>query len=190
MDVELKDKQAQETQEEKPEAKEPTEEKVEQKTEPEPNPEAKEEPKPETKEDPKPETKAEDNSEELAELKRKLEEAEDLKAKLKEAESFKAQYEKAKEELAGYETSLAKIAEQKIEAIPEQFRDLVPEGTTQDKLDWLAKAEKSGLFAPKEDKSIGQSTKVNHHESNKVDMKDMTTNQKLIAGFKDFYSRK
>src|SRR5699024_11802174 len=100
--------------------------------------------------------------EELEQLRTKLEEAQTYKAKYEEAKAYKEQYEQTQEALKGYEDSLKKIAEEKIEALPEEFRGLVPEGTTQEKLDWLAKAEESGLY-----KTDRKSTRLNSsHVSN------------------------
>lgn len=174
---------------EKEPAKEPEQKEEPKDPEPTKEPKKESEKEPETKEPEKKDPKPEDNSEKLEELKRKLAEAQEYKNKYEEAAKFKSEYEKAQEELHKYESSLTKIAEQKIEALPEEYRGLVPEGNTQDKLDWLAKAEKSGLFGKKEERSIGQSTKVNHKQSAQVELKDMTPNQKLISGIKDFYSR-
>ena len=151
--------------------------------------EAEEKKAPEVTEVPTGEPEGEPKDTEKQSTDEQSEELAQLKQKLAEAEGFKTQYETAKEELHKYETSLASIAEQKINTLPEEYRGLVPEGDTQSKLDWLAKAEKSGLFGKKEEKSIGQSTKANHQESQEVEMKDMTANQKLLSGIKEFYSR-
>ena len=186
--------------EEAPESKDPeTEETTEEET-----PEVEEVPEQEEKEpEAEPETEVDENekepeaeeegteevSEELEQLRTKLEEAQTYKAKYEEAKAYKEQYEQTQEALKGYEDSLKKIAEEKIEALPEEFRGLVPEGTTQEKLDWLAKAEESGLYKTKEEKSIGSSSRMNHKESQEVDPVEMTANQKMIAGIKEFYSR-
>lgn len=145
----------------------------------------KEEPAPEPEADPEPDNSAE----ELEALRTKLEEAQAYKAKYEEAQAIKKQYEDAQNALKGYEDALGKIAEEKINALPEEFRGLVPEGSTQDKLDWLAKAEKSGLYKSKEEKSIGSSTKTNHVPSEAVDHVEMTAIQKLVSGISDHYSR-
>lgn len=134
---------------------------------------------------PEPDTSAE----ELEALRTKLEEAQAYKAKYEEAQGIKKQYEDAQNALKGYEDALGKIAEEKINALPEEFRGLVPEGNTQDKLDWLAKAEVSGLYKTKEEKSIGSSTKTNHIPSESVEHVELTAIQKLVSGISDHYSR-
>lgn len=138
---------------------------------------------------PDPNPEPETNNEELEELKIKLAEAQEYKAKYEEAQTIKQQYEDAQNALKGYEDALGKIAEEKINALPEEYRGLVPEGSTQDKLDWLAKAESSGLYKVKEEKSIGSSTKTNHIPSETVDQVELTAIQKLATGISDHYSR-
>lgn len=138
-------------------------------------------------EDPTPEPDT--SAEELEALRIKLDEAQAYKAKYEEAQGIKKQYEDAQNALKGYEDALGKIAEEKINALPEEFRGLVPEGSTQDKLDWLAKAEESGLYKSKEEKSIGSSTKTNHVPSESVEHVELTAIQKLVSGISDHYSR-
>lgn len=135
-----------------------------------------------------PEVITEPNTEELEALKVKLAEAQSYKAQYEEAQAFKEKYEKAQTELQGYEESLSKIAESKIEALPEAFKALVPEGSTQEKLDWLAKAEASGVLITKEVKSIGGSAKTNQREP--MDLEEMSATQKMVAGIKEHYARK
>lgn len=136
-----------------------------------------------------PEPEPDTSAEELEALRTKLAEAQAYKTKYEEAQGIKKQYEDAQNALKGYEDALGKIAEEKINALPEEFRGLVPEGTTQDKLDWLAKAEESGLYKTKEEKSIGSSTKTNHVPSESVEHVELTAIQKLVSGISDHYSR-
>ena len=142
-----------------------------------------------TQEEPEAEPEPDTSAEELEALRKKLAEAQAYKTKYEEAQAIKKQYEDAQNALKGYEDALGKIAEEKINALPEEFRGLVPEGSTQDKLDWLAKAEESGLYKSKEEKSIGSSTKTNHVPSETVEHVELTAIQKLVSGISDHYSR-
>lgn len=128
-------------------------------------------------------------TEEMEELQRKLTEALSYKEKYEEAEGFKSKYEETQESLKGHEQTLEKIAQAKVEQIPEEFRELVPEGTTQERLEWISKAEASGLFGKPEPKSIGSSSRTNDHESSGQKAEDMTAIQKLASGIKDFYTK-
>ena len=139
--------------------------------------------------EPEPDPDKDTSAEELEALRTKLAEAQAYKTKYEEAQGIKKQYEDAQNALKGYEDALGKIAEEKINALPEEFRGLVPEGSTQDKLDWLAKAEESGLYKSKEEKSIGSSTKTNHVPSETVEHVELTAIQKLVSGISDHYSR-
>lgn len=127
-------------------------------------------------------------TEEMGELQRKLTEALSYKEKYEEAEGFKAKYETTQESLKGHEQTLEKIAQSKVEQIPEEYRNLVPEGTTQERLEWISKAESSGLFGKPEPKSIGNSSRVNDPNSTGQKAEEMTAIQKLTSGIKDFYT--
>jgi len=72
------------------------------------------------------------------------------KKQLEEANNFKALYEKAQAEITGLkpkaealtemEKSLTSVLEAQVKELPEQFRDIVPDGmTVQAKLEWLSK---------------------------------------------------
>lgn len=173
----------------KEEPEDTKEDKVDQGKEPEQEPKQKDTPVMTDKGEPSEDTEPEDDGkdDEIEALKTKLAEAQEYKEKYEQANEFKEKYEDTQKELEGYEASLDKIAEERIEAIPEEFRELVPEGTTQEKLDWLAKAEESGVFKVKEEKSIGSSSRANDQESKKIEQKDMTANQKLVTGITDFF---
>jgi hypothetical protein len=45
-----------------------------------------------------------------------------------------------------YEASIKAILEVKLQSIPEQFRDVVPEGTPAQQLEWIEKAQAKGMF--------------------------------------------
>lgn len=127
--------------------------------------------------------------EDLAELHKKLKEAMDYKSKYEESVKYKEQYENAQEELKGNEQALKQIAEDRIEQLPEEYRDLVPEGTVQDQLEWLRKADSSGIFKEKEAKSIGSSSRTNDRSDKEEKQENLTPIQKLTSGFGDYYKR-
>lgn len=45
-----------------------------------------------------------------------------------------------------YEASIKAILEVKLQSIPEQFRDVVPDGTPAQQLEWIEKAQAKGMF--------------------------------------------
>lgn len=138
--------------------------------------------------EPKVPTPEEPNND-LAELQKKLDDALAYKVKYEEAQSFKTKYEETQESLKGHEQTLEKIAQAKVDQIPEEFRELVPEGTTQERLEWISKAEASGLFGKAEPKTIGSSSRTNEPKDSGVKPEEMTAMQKLTSGFKDFYTK-
>jgi len=72
--------------------------------------------------------------------------ARELQKKVKELE---AQLNTYKEKAEKAEEALNKLLEAELNQIPEQFRDLIPEGLTPaQKLEWIAKAKEKGLFKP------------------------------------------
>lgn len=152
---------------------------------PEPN-----KPEPNKPEPPKPdEPKDGITKEELQELQDKLDAALTYKTKYEEAQGYKDKYEATQQSLEGHEQTLAQIAKDKIEQIPEEFQELVPEGTVQEQLEWISKAETKGLFGKTDPKSIGSSSRLNDPESNKMKQEDMTPMQKLTSGIKEFYTK-
>ena len=72
--------------------------------------------------------------------------AKELQRKVRELE---AQLNTYKEKAEKAEEALNKLLEAELNQIPEQFRDLIPEGLTPaEKLSWIAKAKEKGLFKP------------------------------------------
>lgn len=68
-----------------------------------------------------------------------------------EVDRLKGVYDTASARAQELEGIVSGLLDAKLDAIPEQFRGLVPDGLTPEaKLAWLTKAEASGLFAPKE----------------------------------------
>jgi len=61
------------------------------------------------------------------------------------------------EELQQYKEAFNQIFEIKLNSVPEQFRDLVPEGSDLSKLQWIESALNKGLFEVKQVQDFGNS---------------------------------
>lgn len=110
---------------------------------------------------------------------------------------FEKLYREKESELTKYQQDLESISERakaletrfetmvnaKVEAIDENYRDLIPTNlTNEEKLEWIEKAEAKGLFGKKEiEVSIGEST--NPKQEVKRDTKQMSAMEKLLFGY-------
>jgi len=110
---------------------------------------------------------------------------------------FEKLYREKEGELSQYQKDLQAITERatalesrfeamvnsKIEAIDENYRDLIPTNLSNEaKLEWIEKAESKGLFGKKEaEVTIGEST--NHRQEIKRDVKQMSAMEKLLMGY-------
>lgn len=84
------------------------------------------------------------------------------------------------------------LVKDKLENIPEEFHGLLPSGGATEKLDWLNKAESSGLFAKKTsnpDIEIGKPLKTNDTKGAKDKPEKVSTQQKLSNYFSEKYSK-
>lgn len=137
--------------------------------EPEKEPEKKEEP--ENKENEKVtglETEIERLKNELKQAKAK----DDSKVALDQANTL---LNEQKNLVAEYEGILTGIIDTKLEQIPENLKELVPANLTlKEKMDWLTKAEKSGVFKANPDIEIGKPLNPNN-------VKQPTDTSKLSA---------
>lgn len=151
MKVEEKEQEAttvvekQEPQKPQEESKEPKEVKAEEKVE-----EKVENKEPEKKAEPeKAEVDVESLKKELAEANEKAKEVEVLNTTI---EAMKKDSESKDAVIKEYEDLVGKLIETKMEQIPAEFKDLIPDNLDlKQKLNWLEKAESKGLFN-KEDK--------------------------------------
>ncbi|MFT8313253.1 MAG: hypothetical protein ABF633_03245 [Clostridium sp.] len=128
------------------------------------------EPKPEHKEEPKPaeEVKTDEKNEETPNA--------DLDAIQKELNQAKTDAETKSNLVTEYEGILNSIIEAKLSEIPEDLKTLVPENLPlKEKLDWITKAEKTGIFKGKDtDIEIGKPL-------NPKDTKQHTDTSKMSA---------
>lgn len=110
------------------------------------------------------------------------------KKQLEEANNFKALYEKAQAEITGLkpkaealtemEKSLTAVLDAQVKELPEQFRDIVPDGlTVQAKLEWLSKNK--AKFQKPEAFDIGAGAKgAKHVEDKSV---ELSAEEKIAA---------
>lgn len=100
----------------------------------------------------------------------------------KEYGDFKAKYESVEGRAKELETVINGLLETKLEAIPQDYHDLIPSNLTpESKLDWINKAEAKGLFGKKEQKPIGDTTNPSHAQS--FDLNSLSPVQLLKAGY-------
>lgn len=75
------------------------------------------------------------------------------------AKKFESNYETAKEKAERLEGVVNNMLTAKLKGIPEDFHDLIPENlSSEQKLDWVTKAEAKGLFKDNSEESLGGST--------------------------------
>lgn len=77
----------------------------------------------------------------------------------KEYTDFKTKYEGVETRAQQLEGVITGLLETKLEGIPEELHDLIPEHLTPEgKLDWINKAESKGIFGKKTQKPVGETT--------------------------------
>ncbi|MFJ7855292.1 hypothetical protein ACIQX3_21375 [Peribacillus frigoritolerans] len=77
----------------------------------------------------------------------------------KEFSEFKAQYSSVEDRNKQLEGVINGLLETKLQSIPEDYRDLIPENLTPElKLDWINKAETKGLFGKAPQQPVGEQT--------------------------------
>ncbi|MGF9741589.1 hypothetical protein ABEX38_29920 [Priestia megaterium] len=121
----------------------------------------------------------------------KAEEVKALEAK-KEQGKYQELYEKATQDLESFkpyetrakelETLINGMVEQKLTAVPEEMKDLIPSNLTPEAtLEWLSKAEAKGLFGKAEVKEIGEPSNRQQQEP-KVEKGKMSALDLIISG--------
>lgn len=87
------------------------------------------------------------------------------------------------ERVGQLESVINSLLEAKLENVPEEFRDLLPAHMTPEaKLEWLANAEKKGLFKPtKKDVPLGESTNPAGNQTN--DLNKLSPMELLRAAY-------
>lgn len=115
--------------------------------------------------------------------KEKQGEFEDLYNKAKsEIDKFKGESKTMKDRVEALEGVINGLLEVKLEGVPEEYRDLIPDNLTpEQKLAWLNNAEKKGLFGKKQETPVGQQT--NPQQQNVGDPSTLNPLQMLLAGY-------
>ncbi|MEY8748952.1 hypothetical protein [Alkalicoccobacillus gibsonii] len=162
------------------------------------DPEQKQEEKPETM---IPKTRFDEVNQKMKDMEAKVQAFEQAQADAeKAAQEEQGEYEKlyrAKEQEVEQLTSYKTRAEQlegafgemvnaKVESIPEDYRELIPEGmTAEQKLEWITKAESKGMFKTVDttQKEIGGGKGGTNPEEAKVDLSKMTPLQRMLSGY-------
>lgn len=112
-----------------------------------------------------------------------------LQAKEKELSELNKNYTSEKAKAERLETAVKSILDSKLTAIPEEYKDLVPDVDDLAKLDWISKAEAKGLFAKKENPEIeiGKSLKVDKKEDRRTE--PVTPQQRLADYFSTAFKK-
>jgi len=159
------------------------------------NPEANEKPKSEEvakqeeqKDEAETEAEAEAKEDEkIQEIQAKLDETLKMGEKAvslaKTVEDLTGEIESNKTVISEYETLLKSVIEGKMKNVPEQYRELVPENMgLKEKLEWLDKAESTGLFI-KEEKPEVEIGKPMNVEIPKVDTAKMSASDLMKMAY-------
>lgn len=99
----------------------------------------------------------------------------------KELESYKNNFETTKTRVEELEGVINSMLETKLESIPEEFHDLIPEHLSpEQKLDWISKAEAKGLFKDNSQEPVGGST---NPAQKQTDLSELNPMQLLSMGY-------
>lgn len=91
------------------------------------------------------------------------------------------------EKVAELEAIVKGIVEAKTAAVPEAYRALIPEDNFTKQLEWLNKAETTGLFGKKENPEVEIGATLDLGNSSKDNYEELTAQQKLSNYFSNFY---
>lgn len=100
-----------------------------------------------------------------------------------ELNKYKADHKQASDRVKQLEAVINGLLEAKLEAVPEEYRDLLPAHMAPEaKLEWLAQAEKKGLFTnTKKNTPLGEST--NPPVSQNTDLNKLSPMEMLRAAY-------
>ncbi|MGM0904257.1 MAG: hypothetical protein ACQEXB_24535 [Bacillota bacterium] len=100
----------------------------------------------------------------------------------KEYSDFKSKFESVDTRAKELEGVINGLLETKLEAIPQDYHDLIPGNLTpEQKLDWINKAETKGLFGKREQKPVGETTNPSHAQA--FDLNSLSPVQLMKAGY-------
>lgn len=98
------------------------------------------------------------------------------------ANAYKTQAEQIEARAKALEGVITGLLETKLQAIPENMRELVPDNLTAEaKLAWIDKAQAAGLFGKHEPKPIGGGSNPSTHTQ--INVNEMSPFQLLQAGY-------
>lgn len=99
-----------------------------------------------------------------------------------ELSSIKTKYEQTETRAKELESVINGLLETRLANIDEQFHDLIPSNlTSEQKLEWINKAEQKGLFGKKAQAPVGEGT--NPSQTQAIDVGKMSVIQLLKAGY-------
>lgn len=107
----------------------------------------------------------------------------------KDLDTIRENSSKAEERATQLESVINELVENKLNNVPEEYRDLIPEGiSAEEKLKWISKAESKGLFK----KSAGnvEIGKPMNGQAPTVDVNDMSAKEKLLFAFSSMKKKK
>lgn len=128
--------------------------------------------------------------------------ADDAKKKAEELGEFEKLYKSTSQDLEGYKTKTTQaeerakelenvvneLVENKLKDIPEDFKDLIPEGmSAEQKLAWISKAESKGLFKKSADVEIG---KPMNNGAPQIDVNKLSAQDKILFAFNSITKKK
>lgn len=115
------------------------------------------------------------------------EEPEPVKEEPKHVEVPNPKLEALEKQVEGFNTLMNEMVQTKIQAIPEDMRDLIPDGlSVEQKLSWINKAEEKGLFKKQTNVVVGQP--LNH--SSEQDKADAMKKMNPLQLFASVYGQK
>lgn len=104
------------------------------------------------------------------------------KAEVNKVESLKSQVKDLEAVVKG-------ILDAKVADIPKEFKALIPEGSLSKQLDWINKAEASGLFKKSEPKDVEIGKPLNLGRKNEKANSNQSAQEKLANYFSNLYSK-
>ena len=129
-----------------------------------------------------PEDKPADNGEESKTNDEMVKLDSKYKAEVKKVESLKGQVKEL-------ETVVKAILDAKVADIPKEYKTLIPEGNVTKQLEWVNKAEASGLFKKPEVKDVEIGKPLDLGNKNEKANSNLTAQQKLSNYFSNHFSK-
>ena len=99
------------------------------------------------------------------------------------AKQFESDYETAKERADRLEGVMTNMLNAKLETVPEEYHDLIPENlSSEEKLEWVTKAEAKGLLKDKSKEPLGRGT---NPAGSATDLDGLPVSQLFQSGYKN-----